>query len=109
MIAIADHNEISNVELAMKLGAESGLLVIPSVERTTNEGHLLCYLPNHAQLSKFYAGLDTVDKGLPTSRCQQSLFECLSSVQTLGGFGILARLDTGSVDTPLNLSHSVNG
>jgi predicted metal-dependent phosphoesterase TrpH len=45
LIAIADHNEISGIAEAVKLGESTGVLVIPAVELSTAHGHLLCYFP----------------------------------------------------------------
>src|SRR5690606_22651132 len=73
LISIADHNDISNVKQAIDIGQRSDVIVIPGVELSTAQGHLLCYLPDYPRLMKFFAGLDIVDVGLPTSRCQQSI------------------------------------
>ena len=45
MIAITDHNEISNVRAAVEAGTAQGIVVIPGVELSTPEGYLLCYAP----------------------------------------------------------------
>lgn len=42
-IAVTDHNTMEAVDSAVKLGEEKGLLVIPGVEVSTKEGHLLVY------------------------------------------------------------------
>jgi len=38
IIAITDHNEISNVAQAVELGLAAGILVVPGVELSTPEG-----------------------------------------------------------------------
>ncbi|HSD37358.1 MAG TPA: PHP domain-containing protein [Rhodocyclaceae bacterium] len=96
IIAITDHNDISNVLHVIESGRKSDVLVIPGIELSTAQGHLLCYLPDYPRLIKFFAGLNIVDQGLPTSRCQQSILECLNAANALGGFGILAHVDVGS-------------
>lgn len=96
IIAIADHNNISNVQQAIEAGDSSGVLVIPGVELSTSQGHLLCYFPDYPRLLKFVASLSIIDEGLPTSRCQQSILECLTTAGAHGGFGILAHVDAGS-------------
>jgi energy-coupling factor transporter ATP-binding protein EcfA2/histidinol phosphatase-like PHP family hydrolase len=96
LISITDHNEISNVELAIKASAGTDVLVIPGIELSTPQGHLLCYLPTFAGLQRLFGQLSIVDRGLQTSRCQQSIFECLNLTQALGGFGILAHVDAPS-------------
>jgi PHP domain/AAA domain, putative AbiEii toxin, Type IV TA system len=98
IVAITDHNDISNVQRALQAaGAQGGrVLVIPGVELSTAQGHLLCYLPDHKRLERFFAGLNIADPGLATSRCQQSILECLTAAEALGGFGILAHIDIAS-------------
>ncbi|REG15002.1 TrlF family AAA-like ATPase [Roseateles depolymerans] len=93
IIAIADHNEISSVERALKASEGTPVLVIPAIELSTAQGHLLCYLPSLKALRQLHGQLSIVDSGLPTSRCQQSMLECLNLVARLGGFGILAHVD----------------
>ncbi|MCI2808874.1 MULTISPECIES: TrlF family AAA-like ATPase [Alcaligenaceae] len=111
LISIADHNDISNVKQAIDIGQRSDVIVIPGVELSTAQGHLLCYLPDYPRLMKFFAGLDIVDVGLPTSRCQQSILECLAAVNAQGGFGILAHVDVASGfehDNPGGSPHKVD-
>lgn len=94
LVAIADHNEISCVERAIAAAQGTSVLVVPAIELSTIQGHLLCYFPTLAILRRFHGQLSLVDSGLPTSRCQQSMLECLNLVQQLGGFGILAHVDS---------------
>jgi energy-coupling factor transporter ATP-binding protein EcfA2/histidinol phosphatase-like PHP family hydrolase len=97
-VAITDHNDISNVSRAFHAAVAQGghVVVIAGVELSTAQGHLLCYLPDQSRLAKFFSGLSIADQGLPTSRCQQSILECLTAVEALGGFGVLAHVDTAS-------------
>ncbi|WP_457447110.1 TrlF family AAA-like ATPase [Roseateles sp. P5_E4] len=111
IISITDHNDISNVKQAIEIGQRSDVLVIPGVELSTAQGHLLCYLPDYARLAKFYANLDIVDAGLPNSRCQQSILECLTAANAHGGFSILAHVDIASGfehDNPGGSPHKVD-
>jgi energy-coupling factor transporter ATP-binding protein EcfA2/histidinol phosphatase-like PHP family hydrolase len=96
LIAITDHNEIGGVSAAIKEAKDFGLYIVPGVELSTPQGHLLCYLPTLDALAKFYAGLSIADRGLSTSRCQHSILDCLGLVQRQGGFGILAHVDAPS-------------
>jgi ABC-type lipoprotein export system ATPase subunit len=93
LIAIADHNDIGSVEQAIKAAEHSSLLVLPAVELSTPEGHLLCFLSDFDTLSKFTARLTIVDKGLATSRCQNAMLDCLKQLEQLGGFAVLAHVD----------------
>jgi energy-coupling factor transporter ATP-binding protein EcfA2 len=95
VISIADHNEISNVDAAIQTAIGTPLLVIPGVELSTPQGHLLCYLPALTDLQKFYGRLTIVDRGTQTSRCQNAILECLNLVDECGGFGVLAHVDAG--------------
>lgn len=95
-IAITDHNEIAGVEPAINASKLSTLCVIPGIELSTSQGHLLCYLPSLKALQKFHGQLSIVDRGHPTSRCQQSILDCLKLLPPLGGFGILAHVDAPS-------------
>ena len=96
IIAIADHNEISNVERALKASGGTPLVVIPAIELSTPQGHLLCYFKTLQSLKRFHGQLLLVDSGLQTSRCQQSMMECLNLVQALEGFCLLAHVDSPS-------------
>jgi len=96
IIAIADHNEIANVQAAVTAGATSGILVVPAVELSTPEGHLLCYFPSISALTQFHGRLDLADRGLPTSRCRNAMHACLDLTYNLGGFCILAHVDGGN-------------
>ena len=45
---------------------------------------------------RLHAQLRIVDSGTQNSRCQQSLLECLTLLQPLGGFAVLAHVDIQS-------------
>ena len=96
VLAITDHNEITNVEQALNAGEGSDVLVVPGIELSTSQGHLLCYLPTLDALRRFYGQLTVVDRGQATSRCQQSILECLTLLNRLGGFGVLAHVDVAT-------------
>lgn len=90
IISITDHNEIRATEAALHAAKSAAVHVVPGVELSTPEGHLLCYLPSLEALRRFHAQLSIVDPGLATSRCQQSLLDCLNLPAPLGGFGVMA-------------------
>lgn len=104
VIAIADHNEISGVHIALNAAAGHPLLVVPAVELSTPQGHLLCYLPDLESLTRFHAQLTLHDRGTATSRVDNSMTDCLARAAALGGFGILAH-----VDGPKGLEKEVPG
>ncbi|MBK6478318.1 MAG: AAA family ATPase [Saprospiraceae bacterium] len=69
------------------------ILVIPGVELSTTEGHLLVYLPDFATLRTFYGQLTiTADKKM----CSHTITQCLGKAQALGGFGVAAHIDLDS-------------
>lgn len=93
IIAIADHNEIDGVAPALTAAEAANVLVVPAVELSTPEGHLLCYLPSYENLQRFHAQLDIVDRRTPNSRCRNAMLDCLNKLQPLGGFAMLAHVD----------------
>jgi len=111
VIAVADHNEIMNVEATLNAASGLELLVIPAIELSTPEGHLLCYLPSLDALQKFFGRINIVDRGSQTSRCQNSLLECLNLLSQLYGFGVLAHVDAPSgfeTENPGNSPHKID-
>lgn len=93
IIAITDHNEISNVAQAVELGLAAGILVVPGVELSTPEGHLLCYAPTPDALERFYNRLQIADRRTPECRCQTGALQCLELIGNEGGFGVLAHVE----------------
>lgn len=94
LVAITDHNEISNVGLAIAAAMGKPVMIVPAVELSTPQGHLLCYLPSLDALQKFHGRLDIVDRGTEKSRCQNAVLDALGFLVELGGFAILAHVDT---------------
>lgn len=93
LIAITDHNEITNVAAALKQASGQPVMVIPGVELSTPEGHVLVYFRSLQDLEEFYGKLDIAGRGTPDSRCQTSLLECLKKIDSAKGFAILAHVD----------------
>lgn len=111
IIAVTDHNEIKNVEATLKAASESPVLVIPAVELSTPNGHLLGYLPTLDALVKFFGRITVVDKGSQNSRCQNSMLDCLNHLINLGGFGVLAHVDAPSgfeTENSTNTPHKID-
>lgn len=96
LIAIADHNEIQSVRAALSASDATGLLVIPAVELSTPEGHLLCYFQSIEALEQFHGRLDLSDRGTQNSRCRTNMTRCLDLIEEQGGFGVLAHVDGGN-------------
>jgi histidinol phosphatase-like PHP family hydrolase len=93
VIAITDHNEITNVQRALESRQGTAMVVLPGVELSTPQGHLLCYLPDLQALQHFHGRLQFSDRDTPNSRCNKSMFECLEECHALKGFSILAHVD----------------
>ena len=93
IIALADHNEVANVPAALAAGAAHGVLVIPGVELSTPEGHLLCYAPAYDALERFFNRLDIVDRRTDACRCQSSMLQCLNLLAKEEGFAIIAHIE----------------
>ena len=93
LIAITDHNEITNVQRALAAAAGKQLLVVPGVELSTPQGHLLAYFDNYENLEAFYGKLTFADRGKQESRCQTGILECLNGIDPAKGFAILAHVD----------------
>ena len=111
VIAVTDHNEINNVEATMKAAESTGLLVIPGVELSTPQGHLLAYLPSLEALQRLHGRLDVVDRGKPESRCRNTILDCLNIIRSLAGFGILAHVDAPSsfeIENPGGSPHKLD-
>lgn len=111
VLAVTDHNEIINVASTLDAAKGTDLLIVPGVELSTPQGHLLAYLPTVRELEQFHGRLDVVDRGTDTSRCRNAIVECLNLLQTLGGFGILAHVDVGSgfeVENPGSSPHKID-
>jgi ABC-type cobalamin/Fe3+-siderophores transport system ATPase subunit len=93
LIAVTDHNEITNVAAAIKASEGTSVTVVPGVELSTPEGHLLVYFETFGDLSGYYGKLSFAGKGTADSRCQTSLLECLKAIDPAKGFAILAHVD----------------
>lgn len=93
IIAVTDHNSIGNVkQLQEKAG--STLEVIPGVELSTPEGHLLVYFRSYKDLDNYFSKLEIIDSDSAESRCQTSMLDCLKRIDYPNGFAILAHIDS---------------
>lgn len=89
IISITDHNEIMNSIFAVQYSADKELLVIPGIEISTTQGHLLLYFETVEQLRQFYGKLSfNEDKSV----CHQGIAECLKYADGFGGLGVLAHI-----------------
>lgn len=96
VVALTDHNAISNVGRFLVAGAShGGLLAVPGVELSCVEGHLLCYLRDERSLLSFFGGLSISPPAPRTgeTHCNTSMVDCLNRLKELGGFALLAHVD----------------
>src|SRR5579884_20573 len=90
IIGITDHNEIRNIEGALEAAEGREILVVPGVELSTPQGHLLAYAPTMGDLRKFFGRL-TISHDRKT--CSETMEQCLNLIREYGGFGIAAHID----------------
>lgn len=93
IISITDHNEILNCKTALDYAEDKDILVIPGIEVSTTQGHLLVYFKSFKDLRSFHGKLTISDD---KERCSQGIVECLDLAQQLNGFGILAHIELDS-------------
>jgi PHP family protein len=91
IISITDHNQFLNSLYAVNYAKNNDIdiLVIPGIEVSTTQGHLLLYFDKPDDLQQFYGKLTfNEDKSL----CHQGIAECLNFANQYGGIGILAHI-----------------
>jgi predicted metal-dependent phosphoesterase TrpH/ABC-type lipoprotein export system ATPase subunit len=93
LISITDHNEILNSQLAIQYANGKSITVIPGIEVSTIQGHLLAYFGSFEDLRNFYNKLSISND---RSRCDQGLKQCLDSIAEYNGIGILAHIELDS-------------
>jgi hypothetical protein len=93
IISITDHNEIQNSHTAIEYAKDKNLLVIPGVEISTTQGHLLVYFETYKNLRDFFGNL-SINK--EKTLCNQGIVECLELAKNYGGFGVLAHIELPS-------------
>lgn len=99
LIAITDHNQIANVRPALNYAEGKGLLVIPGVELSTPQGHLLVYFETTDQLQRFFGKLTISDD---RKSCHDTIPQCLRFAEEFNGFGICAHIE---LDSGLEKAH----
>lgn len=93
VISITDHNEITNSKVAVDYAVNKNVLVIPGIEVSTTQGHLLVYFKKFQELRNFFGKLTiTEDK----HRCNNGVVECLDFANQYNGFGVLAHIELDS-------------
>src|SRR5260221_12999000 len=98
LIAITDHNTDASVARALDYGAKYAgrLLVVPGVEVTTANGHLLAYFPpDHPEEVRNLLAVIKIEGKLGTkeSHSAMSMASVITEVERLGGIAIGAHID----------------
>lgn len=90
IISITDHNEDRNVRRALKYAEGKDILVIPGIEISTLQGHLLLYFEKYDELKKF-SGKLSISSDRQT--CTQGIVDCLNLAKQYNGIGVLAHIE----------------
>ncbi|MDC6403685.1 MULTISPECIES: TrlF family AAA-like ATPase [Maribacter] len=93
IISITDHNEIFNSNTAINYAADKDILIIPGIEVTTTQGHLLLYFDTFQNLRSFAGKLNISEDKKTTT---QGIVECLDFAHQYSGVGILAHIELDS-------------
>jgi histidinol phosphatase-like PHP family hydrolase/energy-coupling factor transporter ATP-binding protein EcfA2 len=88
VISITDHAKTENCAAAITYAADKDILVIPGVELTTTQGHLLLYAPSIADLTRVLSRLN-----YSGDMCTNPITQCLNEIKAVNGFGIAAHID----------------
>ncbi len=93
IISITDHNEIQNSRIAINYSKDKDILVIPGIEVSTTQGHLLLYFETFKNLSDCFGKL-TISSDKKT--CVQGIVQCLDFAKQNNGIGVLAHIEVDS-------------
>jgi ABC-type cobalamin/Fe3+-siderophores transport system ATPase subunit/histidinol phosphatase-like PHP family hydrolase/predicted outer membrane protein len=93
IISITDHNEDQNSKKAIQYAEGKNILVIPGIEVSTLQGHLLVYFEKYEELKNFRGKL-TISENRET--CTQGIVDCLNFAKQYNGIGVLAHIDLDS-------------
>lgn len=99
LIAITDHNQIANVRPALKYAEGKKVLVVPGVELSTSQGHLLVYFETADKLQRFFGKLNI---SADYKCCNNTIPQCLQYAEEFGGFGVCAHIE---LDSGLEKAH----
>lgn len=90
VIAIADHHKGANSRVAVDYSTDKDILVIPAVEFSTNEGHVLVYAETNDQIDSILAVHEfSADK----KSCQATMKQVIDTAVKYGGFAIAAHIN----------------
>ena len=90
IISITDHNEIGNIQVALEYASDKNILVIPGVELSTSQGHLLVFFETYENIRSFLGELTISDD---KKQCDTTITGALGKALKYNGFGIAAHID----------------
>lgn len=93
VISITDHNEIENSKIAIDYAKGKEILVIPGIEISTIQGHLLIYFETYENLKNFKGRLH-INSNKET--CSEGIINCLDLAKEFNGIGVLAHIELSS-------------
>lgn len=92
VIAIADHHKFGKSKTAISYTKDKAILVIPAIELSTNEGHLLVYTETIDQIDAMAGKLEfSADR----KACKSTMKQAIDCVALHGGFAIAAHINKG--------------
>jgi ABC-type lipoprotein export system ATPase subunit len=100
VLAITDHNSVQSVRAVMKAAQGKNLVVIPGIEISTHDGHLLAlFAPEKLETLEAFATVENL-KLKPVSdtdkRSERSLIDLVNEIDSRGGLAIPAHVDVAS-------------
>ncbi len=100
VLAITDHNSVAFVRDAMKAAEGHPLVVVPGIEISTNDGHLLALFdPENVEALESFATSDNLKlKTLSAieKRSDRSILDLVGEIDEKGGLAIPAHVDVSS-------------
>jgi energy-coupling factor transporter ATP-binding protein EcfA2 len=100
VLAITDHNSVRFVRAAMKAAEDKQLVVIPGIEISTHDGHLLAlFAPEKVETLESFASSDNLKlKSVSETdkRSDRSLIDLVNEIDSRGGLAIPAHVDVAN-------------
>jgi hypothetical protein len=100
VMAITDHNSIAFVRDAIKAAKGQPLVIMPGIEISTNDGHLLALFdPENVEALESFATTENLKLQTlsPTEKCSdRSILDLVAEIDAKGGLAIPAHVDISS-------------
>lgn len=101
VLGVTDHNTVAFVREALNAAVGQPILVLPGVEVSSRDGHLVAlFAPNAVDELEGFATPTNLDLGNPLAdgsrRSSRSMLHLLNEVGARNGIGIVAHCDTGA-------------